>query len=266
MAMQISFISANYIARVLNYNGEHNWAIHDKATQQVASISHLDQVMTDVRAAGFDAMDLWIGHCHWINHAASDLPSQVPALARKHGLDLPSYAGGMNMKSRDDAFALFSAIKRMGIPLFAGGIGGLPDDQIPPIVQDVCQQLDVRWAFENHPQKSVPEILARIGHGRYNRCGVALDTGWCGTHSLNALDAVKALREQLFIVHLKDITAAGAHNTCALGEGIVPIEQVVRYLKDTQYTGTLCIEHEPFDRDPMPEIERSLQRVRHWLA
>jgi sugar phosphate isomerase/epimerase len=94
---------------------------------------------------------------------------------------------------------------------------------------------------------------------------VALDTGWCGTQGIDSVEAAKRLREKLFIVHLKDVKAAGAHDTCALGEGIVPIEKVVRYLVESRWEGTFCIEHEPYDHDPMADVKKSLERVKKWL-
>jgi hypothetical protein len=39
----------------------------------------------------------------------------------------------------------------------------------------------------------------------------------------------------------------------------------VRYLVQSGWQGDIAIEHEPFDRDPMPEIARSYQRVKEWL-
>ena len=80
--------------------------------------------------------------------------------------------------------------------------------------------------------KITPEIMQKIDGGRRERVGVALDTGWCGTQGFDAADAVKRINEagKLFIVHLKDVTEAGKHDTCAIGEGIVPCERVVRYL------------------------------------
>ena len=125
----------------------------------------------------------------------------------------------------------------------------------------------MRWGFENHPEKSVGEIMQKIDGGRYDRVGVALDTGWCGTQGFDAAEAAKRINEagKLFIVHLKDVTEAGKHDTCAVGEGVVPCERVVRYLVEAGWNGTICIEHEPFDRDPMPEVVRSVERVKAWL-
>src|SRR5207248_11004005 len=118
----------------------------------------------------------------------------------------------------------------------------------------------------NHPEKSIDEILHKIGGGQFSRIGIALDTGWCGTQGIDAVEAAKRLREKLFIVHLKDVKVAGAHDTCALGEGIVAIEGVVRYLLKTGWDGTFCIEHEPYDHDPMPEVKRSFERIKKWLS
>jgi sugar phosphate isomerase/epimerase len=135
-----------------------------------------------------------------------------------------------------------------------------------PVVNGLCEKYRIKFAYENHPEKTPQEILDRAGNGQYEHVGVALDTGWCGTHAMDALEAVKAVRDRLFIIHLKDVQAHGRHDTCALGEGVVPVEKVVRYLVESDWHGTLCIEHEPFDRDPMPAVKRSVERVKQWLT
>jgi sugar phosphate isomerase/epimerase len=57
---------------------------------------------------------------------------------------------------------------------------------------------------------------------------VALDTGWCGTQGLDALETVKAVREKLFILHLKDVLDRRWHDTWRAGRGVVNCEGVVR--------------------------------------
>lgn len=261
----ISFISANYVARVLNYNGVEKWGEHDAATIAAAEPELFDAMAADVAAAGFGAIDIWMAHCSW--QAASDAYLEaVKASCQKHGLQITSYAGGLSIKSADDVDKMFGFMKRLGAPMFAGGMYGVSDAELAPMVEDSAQKHGVLWAFENHPQKTSAEILAKIGGGKYEHCGVALDTGWCGTQGLDALEAVKAVREKLFILHLKDITEVGKHDTCEIGKGIVPCEGVVRFLKDDGWNGTICIEHEPYDRDPLPEVERSLTLVKQWLS
>jgi sugar phosphate isomerase/epimerase len=266
MRTTISFISANYIGRAMDYRGPADWGPNDQATLRTMTPQVFETIARDVAAAGFESIDIWMSHCHWQHHAGSDYPETVRQICRQHGLQISSYAGGWGPTTRDEVAAVLQFMKRLGAPILAGGVFGVPAAGIMPVVEQVCAAEGLMYALENHPEKSPQEILAKIGNGIHPHCGVALDTGWCGTHAMDALDAVKRLRDKLLIVHLKDVKAAGGHETCALGEGIVPVEQVVRYLVQTRWDGTMCIEHEPYDRDPMPEAITSLRRLRAWLA
>jgi sugar phosphate isomerase/epimerase len=263
----VSFISANYVARALNYKGPADWMPNNDATIKAATAEHFLEVVQDVAGAGFEAIDIWTAHCHWQHHDREDYLEQVKGFCSQFDLTITSYAGGFEAKEAKDIDVPFRFMKQLGATLFAGGIHGLPPAELAPMVNETCHRYGSRWAFENHPEKAVDEIFAKIDGGRHDRVGVALDTGWCGTQEMDALDAVKRLREadKLFIVHLKDVVAVGAHDTCAIGEGIVPCERVVRYLVQSGWQGDIAIEHEPFDRDPMPEIVRSYQRVKEWL-
>jgi L-ribulose-5-phosphate 3-epimerase len=260
-----SFITANYVARAKGYNGEPNWGVHDQATRDNTSADQWGFICRDVARQGFKAIDIWTAHCHWQHHDREGYPERVKALCAENGLEVTSYAGGIPIKKPADLDAPLAFMNRIGAPIFAGGIHGLPVADLAPAVQDACQRHGVRWALENHPEKSADEILNKIGNGKFDRCGVALDTGWCAIQHMDALDATKRVRPSLFILHLKDVVAPGSHDTCAIGEGVVPCEQVVRYLVETNWSGAICIEHEPYDRDPMPEVKRSLERVQQWL-
>ncbi len=262
--MQISFISANYVGRALNYQGGEDWGKLDAATIAAASAEHFRQIVRDVKGAGFTAIDIWTAHCHWQRHAQGDYPEAVKKICAEEGLKITSYAGGLNGEDQAVLEAAFAFMKRIGAPIFAGGIGGKDRKQIADRVEALCQKHGLRWGYENHPEKSIDEIIAKIDGGRAH-VGIALDTGWCGTQGVDALAAAKAVRKKLQILHLKDVRAAGGHDTCALGEGIVPVEEVLRWLVGDGWDGTICIEHEPYDRDPMDEVKRSLERVRKWL-
>ncbi|HEV8604357.1 MAG TPA: sugar phosphate isomerase/epimerase family protein [Tepidisphaeraceae bacterium] len=261
----ISFISANYVGRALNYRGPADWMPNDAATLKAASPDHFASIAFDIAAAGFEAIDIWTAHCHWQHHASDDYIEIVKGICSQYDLSITSYAGGLHPSSAVDLEAPFKFMKQLGAPIFAGGMWGADPAEMAPHIQKICDRLGVRYALENHPEKSPQEILAKIAGGKFPRIGIALDTGWCGTQGIDAVECAKRLREKLFIVHLKDIKAAGAHDTCALGDGIVPIEKLVRYLLDSKWEGTLCIEHEPYDHDPMPDIKKSADRVRQWL-
>ena len=264
----VSFITANYVARALRYASPPDWMANDAATVQAASPDAFLQIVQDIVTAGFDAIDIWTAHCHWLHHDRDDYLEQVKGFCSQFDLTITSYAGGFDAKTVDDVDRPFKFMKRLGAPLFAGGIRGMSSPaELCTVVNDACHRYNARWACENHPEKTIGELLARVDEGRHDRIGVALDTGWCGTQGMDVLDATKCLIDlgKLFIVHLKDVNAPGKHDTCTLGDGIVPCEKVVRYLVESNWQGNISIEHEPYDHDPTAEIETSLERVRQWL-
>ena len=58
----------------------------------------------------------------------------------------------------------------------------------------------------------------------------------------------------------------GAHDTCAYGDGIVPIDDCVRALREIGYAKPISIEHEPEHYKPFPEVLRSRGRLVGLLA
>jgi L-ribulose-5-phosphate 3-epimerase len=134
----------------------------------------------------------------------------------------------------------------MGIPVANGGFWGttLAD------VRRVMEASGIRCNYENHPEKSVEEIRARV-EGGDELLGVCVDTGWLGTHGIDATAAIRALGSLVRHVHLKDVRAPGGHETCPMGQGCVGIRDVIAALHETRYDGWLSWEDEPEDRNPL---------------
>jgi sugar phosphate isomerase/epimerase len=225
------------------------------------------------RAAGlgFEGLSLWTAHCYY--HDVTDAQAaQVRAVAAQAKLPIYAYAGGFGRSPlcpgvEDSPEAnwrrTFQVAKQLGAGWLAGGYGRRQD---LPLIGDLCRQHGMKLAFENHPdEKSAEDILKRIAGGE-GFMGVAFDTGWAGTCGFDAPAAIRSLGPRLLEVHLKDVREAGKHDTCALGDGIVGIQACVEALREAGYDGWLTIEHEPYDRDPFPELEISLQRLRRWLG
>ncbi len=258
----ISFITANFVGRALRYGNNRDWSANEQATLAAASPDDFMSIAAEVANAGFEAIDLWTAHCHWARQKHEDDLEQVKGICSQFDLSISSYAGGLDPTAIEPALKF---MKQLGAPLYAGGLPGPSPAELMPRINDLCQKYGLRYAYENHAEQSAEEMLAKIVHGQYSSCGIAFDTGWASTQGFDAAEAIKRIREHLFIVHLKDVKAQGQHETCALGDGIVPIEKVVRYLVESDWQGSICIEHEPFDRDPMPEVETSLTRLKQWL-
>ena len=85
----ISFMTANYVAREVGY-AMHGWGHGDRATNDAfrpleTYAERLDEVLADIRALGFDAVDLWGGHLNpaW---ATDEHVAVACELLARHGL------------------------------------------------------------------------------------------------------------------------------------------------------------------------------------
>jgi sugar phosphate isomerase/epimerase len=135
-----------------------------------------------------------------------------------------------------------------------------------PALISILETSGVRLAIENHAEKTPGDILEQIGDDGHGLIGTAVDSGWWGTQGFDAADAIRELGANILHVHFKDVLAVGAHDTCALGDGIVPIRAVVQALSEIGFSGPISIEHEPEHSDPAPAVAISKERLSGWLA
>lgn len=263
----IAFMTANYVARQVNYHMTDGWGQGDSASnayfQPIDTFAgRFDEYMADVVAIGFSAVDIWTGVLNptWATdahiHAAKDS-------INRHQLQVTSLAGGFGA-TRDE----FEASCKLAVALNTSVLGGnavlLKTDRAS--VVDMLETYDLKLGIENHPEKTPEEVLEKIGDGGNGHIGTAVDTGWYGTQGYDAAVAIERLDGYLFHIHLKDVLAAGAHETCEFGKGVVPVEACVKMLERLGYDGPVCIEHEPDHYDPTDECVASYSMVRGWLG
>ena len=267
----IAFMSANYVARQLDYHMTGGWGQGDRATQDYfrplrTFEKRFDALLAEIRGLGFSAMDLWLAHLHpdW---ATDDHIGIALELLEKHDLQVTSLAGGFG----DDADAFERTCElatAVGAPVLGGGTGLLKTDHAG--MAALLDKYDLVLGVENHPEKTPAELLARMGDSggarRSGRVGAAVDTGWFGTQGYPADRALTELADRLVYVHLKQVEAAGAHHTCGYDHGVVDIEGCVRALQRLGYRGAISVEHEPEDRDPGPECVANRLLLEGWLA
>ncbi len=230
-----------------------------------------DELLAEVKALGFNSLDLWGAHLNW-QWATLQHVETAKQLLAKHGLVARSYASWV-MGGPENLHAACRLCAALDIPYFVGNCELLTKDRALAVA--ILREHGVGCAYENHPEKSAAEVLAIIGAGDEDVVGVGLDTGWCATEKWDALSAVKDLRHRLFAIHLKDVKAPRptktglefidrGHETCRAGDGIVPMQAIVEYLRTTGFSGSIGIEHEPETFDPRPDIRDSRERVEQW--
>ena len=265
-APAISFMSANLVARERGWRiGA--WSEGEQATNEAFApletfAERFASLAAHIRALGFEALDLWTAHLgpRWAT-------AEHLAIARRaldaHGLRVASLAGGFGASPAEleRACAVAAAV---GAPVLGGMLDVPPD---APGVADLLRAHGVRLAVENHPgDETVTGLLARLGGADPDVVGTTVDTGWWATYGVDAAAAIEELAPCVVHVHLKDIRATGAHDTCPWGEGVVPIERCVEALARIAYTGAISIEHEPFDEDPSEACRAMRERLEGWLA
>ncbi len=252
--LPVAFNTANLVARVTGYRFKlAEWGEQHRKTVAATDEKAWVSICRDIAAAGFHAVEVWEAHAApEVMHA--ERATTWKKILGDHGLTPIGYGGRLTAETLE-------VCQWLEIPCINGGIGALA----PQAATELCSRAGIRLNHENHPEKSVAEILAKIGGGN-EWLGVCVDTGWLGTQGVAAPEAVRALGALVRHTHIKDVKAAGAHDTCLLGEGAVDVAGVMRALREIGYAGWYSWEDEPEDRDPFDSAVRNRRWIEERLA
>jgi L-ribulose-5-phosphate 3-epimerase len=262
--MTFAFMTANYVARELNYTDSLDWGKCHQATVEAFHgenfASKFEELISTVKGMGFEAIELWVAHLDPLK-ATPGMIEQAVQILEKYDVKVISYTAGFGTPgvSREDAIKIFDTAKAIGAPVLAQGFH--PENG--PLVRELAEAYNIKMGLENHPEKTHQEVIDKVAPFA-PWVGSAIDTGWFATQGYDPVQAVRDLEPYLVHVHLKDIKAAGAHDTCALGDGIVDIKGVMAELKAIGYKGQMTVEHEPHTYDPTEEVKISLDHVLAW--
>jgi sugar phosphate isomerase/epimerase len=210
---------------------------------------------------GFEGIEIYTGHCSYIKRDI-DYAKALRDVCGEEGLVVVGYAGGFGRPegTREDFARTFAMCKALGTDLMTGGITGDWD-----LAAEMLRDEGLIIAYENHPEKTAEELLAKI-EGKEDVIKIGLDTGNLTSRGGDALDAAQKLAPHIAHLHLKDVREVGGHNTLALGKGVAKVREALVYLAGQGYDRWATIEHEPFDRDPNPEVAESLATAKEWLG
>ncbi len=262
----ISFMTANYVARQLDYHMTRGWGQGETAANNYfmpleTFPQRFEELLKEIKSLGFSAIDLWLAHLNprWAT------PQHVAAaqkLLEAYQMRVVALAGGMG-STPEEVEAVCRLAAAVKAPVLGGGCPYLDKDR--PGTVALLKKYQLRLAHENHPEKDPQEVLDRIGDGGDGTIGAAIDTGWFGTQGYDAAQAVRVLGRHIFHVHLKDVRAAGAHDTCRYGQGVVPVGRCVEALRQLNYSGAISIEHEPETHNPNDDVLACRRMLEGWL-
>ena len=256
----VCFTTANFVARETGW-AMHGWGHGDRLTNEAFApldtyAERLDALLADVRALGFDTIDLWGAHLspEWASAEHVELAREA---LEQHCLAVATYAAWIGPSNVERACELALGL---GTTLIGAGFSGDAAELAP-----VLREHGITLAIENHPERSPAEVLGKIAAGD-GTMAATVDTGWWATQGYDPARAIEELGEHVAHVHLKDVLHEGEpHETCPWGEGIVDVGACVRALERIGYAGALSVEHEPEDHDPSAEIRAMREQLEGWL-
>jgi L-ribulose-5-phosphate 3-epimerase len=249
----ISFMTANYVAREVGY-AMHGWGHGDRATNDAfrpleTYEQRLDELLADIRALGFDTIDLWGAHLNPV-WATDDHVEIACRLLERHDLRVATIEVFVDEAHIDRACDIAVAVGATVVAGFA-----------PADAEPLVRERGLRLGIENHPEKTPRELLAKIGDA-----GATVDTGWFATQGYDPARAIEELGDRIVHVHLKDVLHEGEpHDTCPWGRGIVDVEGCVQALRRIGYAGAISVEHEPEHEDPSADCRGMREQLEEWL-
>ena len=235
------------------------------------------EALAELRALGFTAAELWVGHANYLSIGIS--ARQVAAEAAHRGIVLRAYCiGGLfGLRPRlvEDRLArAFDFARELGVRL----VTGVLDRSAVPVADMRAQRQGVRFALENHWYTEIAsprDVLAAL-----DACspavGAVIDTGHFAFLGCNLAAAARLLGRRTSHVHLKVVRRPVAaarllrqlrkrhHMEPSLpgpGDGL---DAFASTLRAAGYAGMLAVEHE--GRDELSDALTQYRRRAETLA
>jgi sugar phosphate isomerase/epimerase len=97
--------------------------------------------------------------------------------------------------------------------------------------------------------------------------GLCIDAGHTQRSGIDPSESAERYADRLLDVHIKDVSAATAQGrTVEVGRGVIDIPKLLRTLKRINFAGTLALEYEKDEKDPLPGAAESIGYLRGVLA
>jgi inosose dehydratase len=192
--------------------------------------------------------------------------AETVAKVKAAGLDL--YAGGViYMKSEAQVDRAFEYAKAAGMKM----IIGVPTYELIAYTNRKVQEYDIPVAIHNHgpdnPLFPTPQSAYERIVGMDKRMGLCMDAGHTQRSGIDPAESAEKYIDRLLDVHIKDVSAATAQGrTIEIGRGVIDIPKLLRTLKRIGYKGTLALEFEKDEKDPLPGSAESIGYLRGVIA
>ncbi|MFL6415381.1 MAG: sugar phosphate isomerase/epimerase family protein [Bryobacteraceae bacterium] len=176
--------------------------------------------------------------------------------------------GNVSFQTADenDIRSKFEYAKRVGFPLIVCA----PTAETLPMMEKYVKQYDIKIAIHNHGPEDkhfpTPQSVLAAVKNMDPRCGLCIDIGHTSRTGVNIVDSIAEAGPRLLDMHTKDLADPMVKESqVAVGEGKLPIKQIFAQLIKMKYNGSVNLEYEIRETDPLPGMQTSFKYMRSIL-
>jgi inosose dehydratase len=225
----------------------------------------LDNMLAAVQRVGLDHISLFRAHSPWENSPARW--AEIAQKIRASGVT-PLCCGVLYLKNDEPAMRrMFDYAKTLGVTYFSCSL----EPAALPLLEKLVKEYDLRAAIHNHgPEDKVwpsPDLVWQAIQPLDKRIGLCLDVGHAWRAGTDPAAAIRAYRERLYDVHLKDSAAAVGQEDVPVevGRGHIDQRALLTALMEIDYRENVWFEYEKDANDPVPGLAESIGYIRGLL-
>jgi sugar phosphate isomerase/epimerase len=195
----------------------------------------------------------------------SDSPEQLRAGVKKFtdaGLKIVG-GGNVSMQKEEQLRPAFEYAKACGFPV----IVCIPTPDTIGKVESLVKEFNIPVAIHNHgPEEKnfqSPYDVLKVVKNMDPRVGLCIDVGHTLRTGVDVVQAIVDAGPRLLSMHAKDLRSTTAKESqCEVGKGVMPFPAIFKQLMAMKYTGSLDLEYEINEFDPLPGMKESFAYMR----
>lgn len=176
--------------------------------------------------------------------------------------------GNVSFSKPDEADirSKFEYAKEAGFPLIVCA----PTHTTLPMLEKFVREYNIKIAIHNHgpEDKNFPtpqSVLAAV-KDMDPRCGLCMDVGHTARTGVDIVASIAEAGPRLLDMHIKDLSDPMVKESqVPVGDGKLPIPKIFAQLIKMKYQGSVNLEYEIDENDPLPGMKKSFHYMRGVL-
>ena len=234
----------------------------------------LPEIMTCMDELGLKHLELGYLGKSGLNPGDESKADHAIELCKRHEIIVETFNPKFPPEADIDAQRpVFDLAKRLGSRVISGGLN---TDRLGTLDR-LAEEYDMKIGMHNHgPGGALSDVktIGSILKPHSSRIGLCVDTGHYLRLPLNPIEIMKAFKDRIHAVHLRDMGPdkdpikgdGGNYVEHIVGEGPLDLKGVLKLLLDWKYQGTIGLEYKPNADNPMPDIQTALSHIETVLA